>query len=471
MANTGLLGMNPYQKGVSIDISSKPTNLVVQNIQKDAAKREALDKYLMEYERSLNPAGMRNQESNIFLNKLNQNKQFYLKNRDCILNPAKCGADAQSQYLGNFKDMLNLIDQSKVAAANDKAFITYLDQAHTAGKRTSDNALDMLKLSSNPIGQGYQAPNAALVEIYNPHDEKKFMDAAWSGVALDKNTEMVPEIINGKPTGKVFPKVTEVVSDNAAKSAATSIASLYDTDHGTREHFDNLLADKDFVSKVNPLMQKWYHTDIKDGKDLAVAYGLAQKQGSVSTGASKYDVNPWDMAALKHRWALESINANKAAQTPPPPAANLFDAIGAGFKDTGSYLGIGKDKKIVDGVVMTKDGSPYTGEVFLTKETLPSSIYTALKAGGLKKEQVSANKGFNAYVKDGRVMILKDKVLGSIDRQTMQDYQLKWNTENPKGVQPGYVSPDGAPPVTPPVNPAPSSSSKKSSGKKNIKDF
>ena len=69
MAATGLLGFNPYGKGVAIDFSSKPTQLAIQLEQREQAKREALDKYLMDYEKSINSAGMRKAESNIFLNK------------------------------------------------------------------------------------------------------------------------------------------------------------------------------------------------------------------------------------------------------------------------------------------------------------------------------------------------------------------------------------------------------------------
>ena len=69
MAATGLLGINPYQKGVAVDISSKPVNLAMQLEQKEAAKREALDKYFMDYEKTLNTNGMRPIDQNLFLGK------------------------------------------------------------------------------------------------------------------------------------------------------------------------------------------------------------------------------------------------------------------------------------------------------------------------------------------------------------------------------------------------------------------
>ena len=83
MAATGLLGINPYYKGVSID-TSKPVNLAIQLEQKERAKQEALDKYLMDYEKRLNPNGMRQQDQNAFLSKLGEAKQYYLQNRDKI---------------------------------------------------------------------------------------------------------------------------------------------------------------------------------------------------------------------------------------------------------------------------------------------------------------------------------------------------------------------------------------------------
>jgi hypothetical protein len=83
MAATGLLGINPYFKGVKVDLS-KPVNLAIQLQQKEQAKREALDKSFMDYEKSINPAGMRKQEGDVFLQKFAENKAFYLQNRDKI---------------------------------------------------------------------------------------------------------------------------------------------------------------------------------------------------------------------------------------------------------------------------------------------------------------------------------------------------------------------------------------------------
>lgn len=283
MASTGLLtGINPYKKQRAVfDISSKPLNLAVQLEQKEQAKRDALDKYFMDYEKSINPAGVRKQEADVFMQKLAENKAFYLKNRDAILNPSKYGYNAQSQYMGNFKDMVNLINQSKQAAGEDKALATILNQAKVSGKRVSDNVFGMLENSRKPIGYGYQAPDASLLEIYNPHNERQFTSNVWGGIKLPTQEIEESEKIGGKSTGKIIKKTYEVITPDIAKNAAMGAMNEYKTSKGTRDHFDELYNDKDFTSQLNNTFKKAFNRDIQSGADLAVGYALSQKPGGL----------------------------------------------------------------------------------------------------------------------------------------------------------------------------------------------
>jgi len=78
VAATGLLGFNPYGKAQALDFSSKPTQLAIQLQQKEQAKAEAYEKYFMDYEKSLNPAGLAQGESREFLNKYNRNSKYLI---------------------------------------------------------------------------------------------------------------------------------------------------------------------------------------------------------------------------------------------------------------------------------------------------------------------------------------------------------------------------------------------------------
>ena len=187
MAATGLLGFNPYGKGVAIDFSSKPTQLAIQLGQREQAKREALEKSFMDYEKSINPAGMRKVDSDIFLQKLADNKAFYIQNRDRILNPAKYGYDAQSQFMSNNKGLLGLIDQSKQAAANEKIVNQNVYQAIQQGKTLHDGVLqelDRQKLSV--LDPNYKTVDPYALQFDNPFKEDVFLKTTYGNIKPDK---------------------------------------------------------------------------------------------------------------------------------------------------------------------------------------------------------------------------------------------------------------------------------------------
>ena len=137
--------------------------------------------------------------------------------------------------------------------------------------------------------------------------------------------------------------------------------------------------------------------------------------------------------------SLRKISANKTAQGQSTVTGNLFDTIGSTQK-----LKAG-DKTIYNGAVYDKNNNPFTGEFFITKNLIPSNIYSALKSSGLSDDFLKINQGFTAIVKDGRIQGLKDKYLGLIDRQSMENAQLKFNTEPQKGQQPKFGRPINTP--------------------------
>ena len=136
MASTGLLtGVNPYKGGnVAIDFSSKPTQYAIQELQHQQAKAEATEKYYKDWEKSLNTAGIGEQERKIFAEKLNALKGFAIKNREQVYNPSKYGYDAQSTVEAGFKDLQSFLEGSKQKTAENKAYKTVVDQHRAQGK-------------------------------------------------------------------------------------------------------------------------------------------------------------------------------------------------------------------------------------------------------------------------------------------------------------------------------------------------
>lgn len=84
---------------------------------------------------------------------------------------------------------------------------------------------------------------------------------------------------------------------------------------------------------------------------------------------------------------------------------------------------------VENGSVSDKEGNPYSGEIYVSKENLPTSLKTIMKSGGIE-----IGKGANFVVKDGEIQAIKTKQ-GIANRKTIRNYQLKYNTEPAKGEQ------------------------------------
>lgn len=266
MAATGLLGFNPYGKGVAIDFSSKPTQLAIQLEQREQAKREALDKYLMDYEKSINSAGMRKAESNIFLNKLSENKAFYIQNRDKILNPAKYGYDAQSQYMSNFKDMTNLIDQSKQAAANDK--ITTQHFITQKNLNAPDGYAEAVEASHLPITDPrYRPLDVTKYRFYKSHDPMEYANKIYSKIPLSESAPL-PIPVKEMP-GYFYTKTTSKVSPEYRDALLQEGYTNYSNDEGLRKEMNNVFnSNKDEVKRL----EAKYNTKIPNAQALAGVY-------------------------------------------------------------------------------------------------------------------------------------------------------------------------------------------------------
>ena len=265
MAATGLLGINPYFKGVSID-TSKPVNLAIQLQQKEQAKKEALDKSFMDYEKSINPAGMRKQEGDIFLQKLAENKAFYLQNRDKILNPARYGYDAQSQYMANNKGLLSLIDQSKQAAANDK-----VAQQHfmaQKGLNAPDGYKTDLELSRLPVTDpNYKPLDITRHRFYENLDPIKYANKIYSKIPLSEEAPLRVDA-KGMP-GYFYTKTVSKISPQYKNAILQEGVINYANDEGLRKEMNNVFdTNKDEVKRL----EAKYSTKIPDAKTLASYY-------------------------------------------------------------------------------------------------------------------------------------------------------------------------------------------------------
>ena len=207
MASTGLLtGINPYRSGnVAVDFSSKPTQYAIQEIQHQRAKSEALDKYYKDWEKSLNTAGIGEQERRMFTEKLNEVKGFAIKNKEQINNPSKYGYDAQSTLEAGFKELQSFLEGSKQKTAEVKAYKTYTGQQYAQGKQI-DGDLEVMRDATLPYGAGYIAPDTARIKIFDAWDPVKYKDQLRTVTQNpgDKPTDYYTKTLPGNKEEKYF---------------------------------------------------------------------------------------------------------------------------------------------------------------------------------------------------------------------------------------------------------------------------
>lgn len=407
MAATGLLGINPYQKGVAIDIASKPINLAIQLEQKERAKQEALDKYLMDYEKKLNPNGMRQQDQNAFLSKLGEAKQYYLQNREKILNPAKYGAEYQSTYYAGLRNAQSLIGQSKQAAAGDK-----ITSQHFIGQKdlnAPDGYAQAVELSHLPIDDPrYRPLDVTQWKFYKSHNPMEYANKVYSKIPL---SESAPEILDvkGRP-GYVYSKTISKISPKNYGRVLQDGYNSFETDEGLRKTVINMFNDKERVKEL----EIKYNTKIPTPKALAGVYTLDLQPIKENT------TNAVESGASREARARRNMDYNKNQFA---PVRNLLDDV-ASVKN---ITNLTKDFTLSKGVVLGKEGKPFTGDISnISGQNIPPDIFTVL---GNYKINIYPKDKFKLIVKDGRIQGLQTKTGQIIDRGTIESAQRKYDTE------------------------------------------
>jgi len=359
VAATGLLGFNPYGKAQALDFSSKPTQLAIQLQQKEQAKAEAYEKYFMDYEKSLNPAGLAQGESREFLNKYNRIKENWIKNKQSILNPARYGYEAQAEYSALLKDAVSYIDLGKQASAERKAYNAYIDQARKAGKHIAGD-LEVTNNAMKTVGLGYEAPDTSKIEIFDPHNSIDFTEKTWRGIDLPGKIETDYETVRGKKTGREKPVMVESITNDVAKVYDQRAKGYYGSSIGTQKQYNELLKDKELVSDLNPIYNKYFNKNIENGAELLSAVGLASKQPKTEEKTSYDFPKSWYFNQGQNR---QDSRANLAA------AANA-NAAGGSIDD---YINDSDTKKVIpeDATLTELIFGPKVADEYIAKKTVP----------------------------------------------------------------------------------------------------
>ena len=283
---------NPYASGAVVFDSTPYTEFYIREQQKEQAKDEALDKYFQEWDKSINPAGMRNVDTQDFLNLINENKDFYFKNKAAIKNPALDGGRAYNEWSSRGKSAMGLVAQSKDLAGKEDLINKSIIAAKQKGLPITDRVVLDLERFRQPIkSKNWRDFNPDNLDFQpKPFDPTRFTKDIFGDIKF--STKLVSE--TKLPETKQIKKVMEeVMPDEALPLIKSRAAAAYTTSPSVKEYVDASMQDPMKFQKLNSLYSSRFKRNIESAEDMAAAVAL-----SFSPVGTKKDVIIDDKEAL-----------------------------------------------------------------------------------------------------------------------------------------------------------------------------
>jgi hypothetical protein len=403
---------------------------------KKSAKEDALNKYFTDLQGKINTAGVRTKDLRIdpsnpaspgILTDIENWQKNWNINKDSI---AKGGL-AQQEHLNKFNEIVRRIQQSKDRVKT----LEEVSKLKQQGKINEEDFLTIDKIDASIYDpKGYKKDGiteygigdfSEFIPTWDAPKRKQFIDYASGGV---------------EPAGKANEKT---IIDPYTKRKVTTFDKVYTLDQLRKmaERAIAISSDKSALKTYNKLLKEG-EQDIPSDEfiSLAKAYN---------------SVNPNDVMDTPIKVAMADIILNKigvvgSGRTAEAKPGGTGGGTGYGtinerneiegnaFDETGivKTISFRGGSSIVNGVVRDAKGEKASGEISDFKyEDLPANLTNVLE---FNKTPISKSKSITLYFEDGQIIGLKQEGKPFISRKTVENAQLKYNTEALKGMQPTF---------------------------------
>lgn len=369
--------------GGSVVMDTRPhIQLYANLLQREQAKNEAFDEYIRNLNKGINTAGVRNQDRPVLEQKIKEWQDYGIKNRDNIRNPRTDNGNANMAFMSGFRDIQNMIGESKQEEEKKKPLIDILTDP-TKRELLSEDVIPLINKHDQPLyvidetGKSVKNPERKSFDISSvsfnpkPFDQggyfKKFTDV--------KRTDLLPQIVKDPKTMTQTITKTSSFDENAKDIIATRATSDYFNDRSFRKFINELNPDeyKDFYKQQ-------YGKELETMADLAAAFTLKGMQQSVSTSEIKPDT-------FSQQVAMENIRQRNREK-------NL--ALSQRYKESLVDYRSSKTKKDAEGVLnkfiqeMYNDGGDKKYDITIDGNTMRSRI---IKVPLSLKEKYASREG------------------------------------------------------------------------------
>jgi hypothetical protein len=263
---------NPYSGGAVIFDSSPYTNYFIQEQKRELAKDEALDRYFMEWDKSINPAGMRQQDTQDLINQMSENKKFYFERKKEIKNPSLDNGIAYNEWYSRNKQAESLINRSKELAEKESLINRAVIQAKQKGLPITDKVLQDLTYLRKPLNstdwKDFDIENLDFEA--KPFDQIKFTKDIFGDVKFSekiKTEKKVPE------NGTILRTYETYMPDEAMPMIASRASAAYKNSPSVKEFVDYSVRQN--FPQLNRIFSSKFNRNIESGEDAATAIALS----------------------------------------------------------------------------------------------------------------------------------------------------------------------------------------------------
>lgn len=409
-----------------------------------AAKDEALDKYFADLRMKINPAGMRTQDTPGFNLKLQNWIANGMANKSEI---AKGGLAKESHLLG-FQDLLNDVEQSKqmgklqydLDAKKQKDEIDEEDFPRL--DKISLSIYDPRHYKNLETKMPYSmADFSANVPTWDFAKRKQLADFANQGIDPTLETN---EVTTFDPVTKRQKTTYELkYSPEQLKSMADRAIAIA-SDRSAVKTYRNIIKEGQRFSTEGGVKSGEVPSD--DYIALAKAYSIVNPNDVMDTPlkAAMADIVLNNMAVTKRGREVyaepkgTTINLGGATQTQQELSGNALDEVGSVKPvpiSTKTQKGITGKGTIENGIARDDRGNLYTGEVSFNYEYIPANLAAVLD---FNKTPLDEDELIIVQYRDGEAVGITQPGKAAINRRTVENAQLKYNTETLKGQQPVF---------------------------------
>lgn len=356
---------NLYSGGSAVVNATPYTQFYLQSVAKKRAKDEALDNYFRDFQKSINPAGMRTQDIEGFSGKVNDWRGFYNQNKEAITNPKLDNGKAYSEFMSRHQDLLADTQRSKNAGDISKQYV--LPIVANPDKRTRVTDLAMKSIGAHDLSiydKSHQQLQPQVLDFdakkFDLNKQSKLQNFLKGGLKMDEAIERI-EIDPKTHSKKVFFDLK--LNPEALKIVGARAASVYDSDDEYQGFIDEEIERNGIDENLNDLYKKYTGKDITSNQDFAAAYemnkiqkerklqknqGYNQWQGYSAWGKPNETTPTFGEGAKELAKRAKNAIANG---TPEEADRQLKEYVGTLFSGNGKYVldpnigGIGADGK------------------------------------------------------------------------------------------------------------------------------